>query len=212
MTAGPALLTCGGMSMQRARRHDPYPWTWELPLGISVAVVMVLVLAAHCGRAIANVADGQPWRFPPRTELFTSLPALLRGDAAAGLQPPTGLPAQGGATGEAVARAGTLWACVAVTEVMALTLLGLLGWQAMARWGPGRLKGMASTADVEQMLGRSRLRANRAIIRPDLYGRRRTPAAPAPPPRATPTTLSDDGLPFPAEASTVGARAGGGRL
>ncbi len=181
--------------MQRSRRHDPYPWTWELPLGITVAVVMVLVLAAHCGRAVANLLAGQPWRFPPRTELFTSLPALLRGDAAAGLQTPPAL-APGPGAAETVATTGTLWACIAAVEVGALVVMGLLGWQALARWGPGRLKGMASTADVGRMLGRSRLRANRAVIRPDLYGRHHgTPTArhPASVPSSLPTAAAPAG-------------------
>lgn len=154
--------------MQRSRRHDPYPWTWEVPLGITFAVVMLLLLAAHVGRAAANVLAGQPWRFPPRTELFSSLPDLLRGDATAGLQALPALPPGEGAG----AAPGLLWTCMALSEVVALTLVLVLAVQGLRRWGPGRVKGMASPSEVERLLGRSRLRRHRAVVRPDLYGRR----------------------------------------
>ena len=70
---------------QQSRRRDPYPWTWEIPLGIVLVILMVLVCGVHLGRGIANVWAGAGWAFPRRVELFRSLPAVLRGDAAAGL-------------------------------------------------------------------------------------------------------------------------------
>ena len=150
--------------MQQSRRHDPYPWTWEIPLGVTVAVLLVVVFAAHAGRAVANMWAGHPWRFPPRTELFSSLPGLVRGDAMAGLQ---AMPGQGPA-----AAAEPLWMWMGLVEGAALALVVFLAVRGLRRWGPGRVKGMASPADVERMLGRSRLRANRAVVRPDLYGQR----------------------------------------
>jgi hypothetical protein len=70
---------------QQSRRHDPYPWTWEIPLGIILVILMVLVCGVHLGRGIANVWAGAGWAFPRRVELFRSLPAVLAGDATAGL-------------------------------------------------------------------------------------------------------------------------------
>jgi hypothetical protein len=69
---------------QQSRRHDPYPWTWEIPLSIALVILMVLVYGVHLGRGIANVWAAAGWAFPRRVELFKSLPAVLRGDAAAG--------------------------------------------------------------------------------------------------------------------------------
>src|SRR5687767_15094450 len=82
-----ALLVVGGSSRmsQQSRRRDPYPWTWEIPLGVVLVILMVLVCGVHLGRGIANVWAGAGWAFPRRVELFRSLPAVLRGDAAAGL-------------------------------------------------------------------------------------------------------------------------------
>jgi len=148
--------------MQRSRRQDPYPPTFEVPLAVSVAVGLALVLGAHVGRAVANVLAGRRWEFPQRSELFTSLPALLRGDASAGLvgvAGPWASPQQ-------------LAACVAATEVVVFLSLLWAGKVALDRWGPARLRGMATATEVERLLGRGRLRANRAVIRPDLYGRR----------------------------------------
>ena len=44
------------------------------------------------------------------------------------------------------------------------------------RWGPARMKGMASRGEAERLLGVTRLRKVRAVVRPDLYGKRRDPA------------------------------------
>ena len=51
-----------------------------------------------------------------------------------------------------------------------ITLLTVWGW---ARWGPGRILGMATPTQVEHVLGVSRLRKVRHIIRPDLYPKKR---------------------------------------
>jgi hypothetical protein len=57
----------------------------EIPLGIVLVILMVLVCGVHLGRGIANVLAGAGQAFPTRVELFRSLPAVLGGDAAAGL-------------------------------------------------------------------------------------------------------------------------------
>jgi hypothetical protein len=59
--------------------------SWEIRLGIVLVIWMVLVCGVHLGRGIANVLAGSGWAFPTRVELFMSLPAVLEGDAGAGL-------------------------------------------------------------------------------------------------------------------------------
>ena len=55
-----------------------------------------------------------------------------------------------------------------VTEFAVLVLLALVGMFVVRRWGPNRLKGMASPEEAERLLGVSRLRRARHLIRPDL--------------------------------------------
>ncbi|NHA69967.1 hypothetical protein [Phycicoccus flavus] len=104
---------------------------------------------------------GNGWVFVARDDLFTSLGGLLGGDPTAGLegvaQPaPTGL----------------LWTCVAVLEFLVLVGSAWVAAWALGRWGPGRLRGMASAAEAQTLLGRVRLRRHAKVIRPDLYGTR----------------------------------------
>jgi hypothetical protein len=147
--------------MQRARRRDPYPVTWEVPTGIVLAIVVIAVLGLHIGRGVANLVAGGWWGFPDRARLFVSLPALLRGDPAAGLTRVEG----------PVASASLLWTCVILVEVM--LLIGSLAALkfGLGRWGPHRVQGLASRAEAERLLGRARLRPHSRIVRPDLYGR-----------------------------------------
>lgn len=70
---------------QRSRRQDPYLWTWEIPLAVILAALFLISLGVHLGRAVASELAGCDWRFPSRVDLFSSLPAVLRGDAGAGL-------------------------------------------------------------------------------------------------------------------------------
>lgn len=172
--------------MQRERRRDPYPWTWEPALVVAVLVVVGLACAVQIGRSLANLLAGAGWTWPdaptvamtdPGTgsgsgeELFgapslfggafwRSVPQVLAGDSTAGLaRPPDG-----------AAGSDLLWVCgVAV----ALLFMGALAWAAAAgfrRYGPGRLRGMATRAETEQLLGVTRMRSVAAIVRPDLYG------------------------------------------
>jgi hypothetical protein len=148
---------------QRSRRQDPYPWTWEMPLTIVVAILILVVLGVHLGRAIANVLAGCDWRVPSRVDLFSSLPAVLRGDAGAGLVDLHGPGAS--PSGLAV--------CVAATELILLAGTVLLIKLGLDRWGPGRMRGVATSGEAEKLLGVTRLRWSRKIVRPDLYGKHR---------------------------------------
>jgi len=145
--------------IQRARRANPYPFTWEIPAALVLAVLLALVLGVQLGRSVANLLAGNGWAVVDRAGLFTTLPGILAGHADAGL---AGIarPAQ----------AGPLYGSVILAELAVVTgcALGLRwGWQ---RWGPARLRGMATRAEAEAALGRTRLRRHARVIRPDLYG------------------------------------------
>src|SRR5690606_20037996 len=123
--------------MQQDRLKNPHPWTYEIPLAVVLALVLVAVLGVHTGRAVANLLAGGGWGWPPATDLFSSLPGLLGGDAGAGLANP-----------DVIAGPGPLRAWIITTEF--LTLLGVLVAAVVTyrRWGPGRLRGMASRAEA----------------------------------------------------------------
>jgi hypothetical protein len=143
--------------MQRSRRHNPYPLTWEIPLAVACTVLLALVLGVHIGRGIANLAAGAGWLWPDSTWLFRSVPAVLAGDATAGIH-----------TRGPVAVPAGLRVWLVVAEFAVVVLLALVGTFVVRRWGPNRLKGMASPDETERLLGVSRLRRARQLIRPDL--------------------------------------------
>ena len=148
---------------QRSRRQDPYPLMWEMPLAVILAVVVLISFGVHLGRAVANVLAGCNWRFPSRVNLFSSLPAVLRGDAGAGL---VDLHGPG-------ASPSSLLMCVAAAELVLLITTVFLIKFGLDRWGPGRMRGVATSSEAERLLGVARLRRSRKIVRPDLYRRRR---------------------------------------
>ena len=150
--------------MQRSRRGDPYPFTWEIPAAIIASVLLVLVLGAHIGRAAANLLAGAGWGWPAQAELFRSLPGVLGGDGGAGLP---------GTYHEGAGRSA-LWTWIGVTELLLAGLLASALMIGLDRWGPQRVQGMATRAEAEQMLGRTRLRKASAVVRPDLYGKQRS--------------------------------------
>jgi len=147
--------------MQRSRRNDPYPFTWEIPAAIIAGVLLVLVLGIHIGRAAANLLAGAGWGWPAQAELFRSLPGILGGDGGAGLPR-----AFHGGAGQSA-----LWTSIGACELLLLILLGWGFKIGLDRWGPQRVQGMATRAQAEQMLGRTRLRKASAVVRPDLYGK-----------------------------------------
>ena len=151
---------------QQSRRHDPYPWTWEIPVGIALVILLVLVCGVHLGRGIANVLTGAGWAFPGRVDLFRSLPDVLRGDAGAGLDD----------LDRYMPSPATLWTWTFVTEVMLLAVCVFVLKMVLDRWGPGRMRGMASRGEAERLLGVTRLRKVRSVVRPDLCGKRRHPS------------------------------------
>ena len=144
--------------MQRDRRTNPYPFSWEIPLGAALAVSVLLVVALQAGRSLANLFAGNGWIFVDRTGLFEGLGGLLGGQADAGL---SGVHRPASST--------LMWVCVTVAEVLVVIACVAATKAALDRWGPGRLQGMATRAQAEALLGRSRLQKNAKVIRPDLY-------------------------------------------
>ena len=98
--------------------------------------------------------------WPAPDQLLTSVPHLLAGDMTSGL-------------GTAVTPVAPSLVAVgiAVTELIAFGGLGLLGWQLLVRFGPNALRGVASSAEANRLLGRSRLSRVRKMVRPDLCAR-----------------------------------------
>lgn len=150
--------------MSTTRSRDPYPLTWEIPLLILLLVVTSAALGVHVARGGANLVTGHGWAWPTGTDqVVLSLPAVITGDATAGL-----------ATGATGASAVALWVSLVLVQLALCGGMVIGGTYAYTRWGPGRTRGMATRAQAEQLLGLSRLRRNRAIIRPDLYGKEAT--------------------------------------
>lgn len=184
--------------MQRERVRTPYPWTWEIPAAVTCLVLTGLVSGIQVGRTAANlvcgagltwpaaqhVVDGAaaspvPTPSPVGAAFWTSLPAIVIGDAAAGLPHPVP---------PGLAPAWLVWVSLALTELL---ILGATTWVCVhcyVRWGPGRMRGMASRAEAEQLLGLRRIRRVTPLVRPDLYTR---PAARWPTPLRSVAGLVD---------------------
>jgi hypothetical protein len=58
---------------------------------------------------------------------------------------------------------------IITVELVLLAVAVITAVFALRRWGPGRLRGMATPAQARDTLGPIRLRRVRSIIRPDLY-------------------------------------------
>ncbi|PKQ21654.1 MAG: hypothetical protein CVT65_17420 [Actinobacteria bacterium HGW-Actinobacteria-5] len=146
--------------LQSERRHDPYPYTWEPPVAILTGWLLLAALGVHLARALANGTAGAGFTWPAGRALFTSLPAVLAGNPTAGLATTTPGPA---------ASTPALYGWLIVVQLLILAGSTTAVVWAARRWGPGRMKGMASPTEAEQVLGLTRLRRNAPQIRPDLY-------------------------------------------
>ncbi len=152
------------MNLQQQRRHTPYPHTWEIPALAAITIAYLLTVGVHAGRGAANLTACGAWQWPDASAWFTSLPGVLAGDAAAGIT----------ILGCAGASGGVLMGSIVALELVVVVLVVVLGKWALDRWGPGRLKGMATPTEATQLLGVERLRRVRRTIRPDLYSRKAT--------------------------------------
>ena len=73
--------------LQQERRRDPYPHTWEIPAGTAIMTLLLAVVGVQVGRSLANWFAGADWHWPPSRRLLSSIPAVLAGNATAGLTP-----------------------------------------------------------------------------------------------------------------------------
>lgn len=139
------------------------PLTWELPAALALAWVSVAAMLLPAGRGAAAWLSGGGWVLPKTgAALAASLVGLLEGHPSSGLA---------GAAASGVPGSGVVYPLLALLEVawLVVSLLGLRVW--WRTWGPGMREGLAGRAEVEKVLGRSRMRRNRAVIRPDLYAK-----------------------------------------
>ncbi|WP_344203772.1 hypothetical protein [Aeromicrobium alkaliterrae] len=128
-------------------------------MGVVIVVSFVLVITVHVARAVANWFSGAPWSFPESRSIFTSLPAILTGSPTAGLSE---IPANH-ASGTAV----IVWVILLELVVLVATTWGAV--VTLRRFGSGRIRGMATPVEVDQVLGLTRLRQHAHIVRPDLH-------------------------------------------
>jgi hypothetical protein len=147
------------------RRRDPQPIThgWEVAVVVLGGALLGLGLAALTGIGIASAVFGHGWVWPHGTDMIGQvIGGLLTG------HPGSGLPA---AQGALVPRPEWVYGCVAGCELM-LIVGCVLAAVLVARYRrPTDARGgMASRGEARQVLGLSRLRAAKQIIRPDLYG------------------------------------------
>ena len=151
------------MSSIRKERRDALPLTWELPAAATLAWVAIAATLLAAGRGAATWLTGAGWVWPENgAGLTASLAGLLTGHPAAGLTTAdaTGLPAS-----------SVVYLVVVLAEVawLIVTLLAVGTW--WRTWGPGMRQGLADRFEVEKVLGLSRIRRDRRVIRPDLYGK-----------------------------------------
>ena len=157
------------------QRRDPQPIgrSGEVALVALATVLMLLGFAALAGLGAAAALAGGGWVWPHGSDTIGAvLAGLLTGHPGQGLPPELAARVPGPVP---------VYSGVAVAElamVVVATAGGVLFWRCH-RPGDAR-RGMATRSEATQVLGRSRLRAARAIIRPDLNGppagrRRRRP-------------------------------------
>ena len=153
------------MSSVRRERRDPLPLTWELPAAAALAWVAVAAMLLPAGRGAASWLTGGGWVWPKTgAGLTASLVGLLTGHQSYGLPAPTA---------SALPTASVVYLLVTLVELawLIVSLFALRTW--WRTWGPGMREGLADRAEVEKVLGLSRMRRNRNVIRPDLYPKSR---------------------------------------
>ncbi len=126
------------------RRRDVVSWSLEIAAGVALGALLTLGRRRSPGprSRISGLAE-PAGLFPDLASLFTSLPGLLAGDPAAGLDYPPSPAPPGWLLGATIAS-------VELAMICAAAALGRLAW---ARWGPGRLPGTARRGEVAPLLG-----------------------------------------------------------
>ena len=157
------------MSMQ-AQRRDPQPMSrgGELALVIAAGALLLLALAALVGLGLASALWGTGWVWPHGSDAVGAvLGGIMAGHPGAGLPSPLRTHVPGSAV---------VYSAVAAAELLMLTLTGTVGVLFWRYHRPADARrGMATRREAEQVLGLSRLRSTKAIIRPDLHRPHATP-------------------------------------
>jgi hypothetical protein len=153
------------MTASYQRRRDPQPMGqgWEVAVAVIGGAVLGFGLAALCGLGAASALFGRGWVWPHGTDTIGHvIGGLFAGRPGRGLDP---------RQARMVAGPLAVYLCVAACE-LAVIVGAVVGGMLVARYRrPGDARGgMATRSEAEQVLGMSRLRGARDIIRPDLYG------------------------------------------
>ncbi len=139
------------------------PLTWEFPTAAVLGWVSVAAMLLPASRGAASWLTGGGWVWPKTgAALAASVGGLLAGHPSSGLaQTITSV----------LPSTGIVYLLVTLVELVWLifSLLILRAW--WRTWGPGMREGLAGRGEVEKVLGLSRMRRNRAVIRPDLYAK-----------------------------------------
>lgn len=109
---------------------------------------------------IACWLNGQGFAWTSRTQLFSATGGIIAGDASAGLS----------RNAVGITTSDLAWS-IAFVELVSLGAAAWLVHAVLVRWGPLAIKGVAAAGEAERLLGLSRLRRVRRVIRPDLYRR-----------------------------------------
>lgn len=136
----------------------------EIALLVVFGVLLAVGLAALTGVALAAAMFGKGWVWPHGTETIAAVfGGLLKGHPGRGLTHAQML---------MVPSPVAVYSCIAICE-LALIAMSVLGAVVLLRYRrPGDARsGMATRSEAAQVLGMSRLRAAKEIIRPDLYGK-----------------------------------------
>ena len=129
-------------AMQQSRRTTPYPYTWEIPLGAPSPSRCVSSWPPTPPAALALALAGAGWAWTSQAQLFTALPG----------HPRRGQPRRPRPRARGLARA----ALHVPGRRRAARRSCLIVWAAIAgmrRWGPARVRGMATRAEAETLLG-----------------------------------------------------------
>lgn len=150
------------------------PTTWEIPAAAGCAWLVSAALLLPGGRGAAALVFGGGWVWPVGPDaLVASIGGLATGDVGAGLD-----------AGGVALLPGTVAVYAAIAAGMLLlaaaTACAAVFWR--RNLGAGSQTGMADRSEVQAVLGLSRLRTVRPLIRPDLHpsGRAAQPAAGGP--------------------------------
>lgn len=149
------------------------PTTWEIPAAAGLMWLVSAALLLPGGRGAVALVFGGGWVWPVGSEaLVASIGGLVTGDVGAGLDAGSVALLPGPVAVYAAIGAGMLL-------LAAATVCAAMLWR--RNFGAGSRTGMADRSEVEAVLGLSRLRTVRPIIRPDLHpaGRRTRGAQPA---------------------------------